>query len=200
MITDEKYYGISMNGVDTFAEVLENLVTVSNDLSFDNFVSLGNSIATFFGIPTKNADKIRKGMYYWYTDITNGTLFESSRGTTSVNAKLEKAIRYTPESKDFKLQIDKIIEDKKTELYDKKIKDGYKEDYAKDYAEKHCESSVKSSLTSIFKSEYVTANSSRQAEIRKYMYKSGLYGSVDDVVSLCDKWVEAYKEDLKNKN
>ena len=64
-------------------------------------------------------------------------------------------------------------------------------DYAKDgksAADVH--EQVRSKITSTFKQEYYLANETRRIEIRKLMWASGAYDSVDDVTDACDNWVK----------
>jgi hypothetical protein len=60
--------------------------------------------------------------------------------------------------------------------------------------EKEAKSSVRSSMTSywkpLYKNAYQSGNSSEMERIRRILYSSDLYGSVDDVVKTCQNWLK----------
>jgi hypothetical protein len=67
------------------------------------------------------------------------------------------------------------------ESIQKYVKEGKTEKQAKQY--------IKTSLTSYWKPIYIN-NEKRRAEIRKALFATGLYGSANDVVKTCNKWLE----------
>lgn len=56
-------------------------------------------------------------------------------------------------------------------------------------SEKDAKSEVRSSVTQYWKPIYLNASESQKGKIRKILYKTGLYGSADDVIKTCKKWV-----------
>ena len=62
-------------------------------------------------------------------------------------------------------------------------------------AETKAKSSIKSSLTSYWKDRYIAASPSEQVQIRRSLYATGVYDSVNDVIKMCNRWVtEARKK------
>jgi hypothetical protein len=56
--------------------------------------------------------------------------------------------------------------------------------------EKKAKSSLRSSMTSYWKPIYKTASQAEKTRIRKILYNSGLYGTVDDVVKTAQDWLK----------
>ena len=97
----------------------------------------------------------------------------------------------------FASHIKDIIEYKKTEMYYNLLGKDFTEDYARrNSTDEDAKKSIRSTLTSIFKSEYVTASSSRRSEIERMMRASGVY---DDVSKTVNDWLNKYAETEKYK-
>lgn len=89
MVTGEKYYGIEITGISTFAEILSNVVSLVQKPSLKTAKKLGEAFAMFFGIPAANAEKIGQALWYWGEDIINGEFMEAGvERTDAMNAKL----------------------------------------------------------------------------------------------------------------
>ena len=93
------YYGIDVAGVSTVTDVVEAAnkfmeAALKDDATIQSLMKLdgpghklAKKIATLFGIPEANAEKIVRGMIYHGQDIINGeNLFESSAGVERTTA------------------------------------------------------------------------------------------------------------------
>jgi hypothetical protein len=84
VVTGDRYYGISLNGVDTFKDILEDGVKTLSKAwkgDWEGFKApawkLSKAVAQFFGIPLGNAEKVGKMTVNWFEDARNGTWYES---------------------------------------------------------------------------------------------------------------------------
>ena len=82
----KKWYGMSVNGVDSINDVVKSLTDLASvDWTSEEGREKGRkrigkaalSISQVLGIPTSNAKKIGEAAYNWTVDIVNGTVFES---------------------------------------------------------------------------------------------------------------------------
>lgn len=83
-ITGDRYYGISLNGVETFADTLSDAnKTLQKVLKGDwagakaPFWQLAKAVAQFFGAPLGNAEKFYNMGVKYVQDAQNGTWYES---------------------------------------------------------------------------------------------------------------------------
>lgn len=98
-----KWYGLSVSGVDSVNDLIENVVNLSqNDWSSDNgkakglkaLLKVGTSLAQFFGLPAENGIKIGEAVYYHIEDAANGEFFSFEAGYERTKAQnTEKLIR-----------------------------------------------------------------------------------------------------------
>ena len=90
----------------------------------------------------------------------------------------------------------KWLDDKEAEIVADRKADGKKELTEKE-VEKKAKSSVKSSVSAKYREAYIEAYKKKDdeamAQIRKEMYATGLYGSVDAVIETCRNWLKEYK-------
>ena len=49
---------------------------------------------------------------------------------------------------------------------------------------------VKSAITNHYKDAYINGDNAERARIRKALYATGLYGSVNDVIEKCNSWLK----------
>ena len=84
VVTGDRYYGISLNGVDTFKDILEDGVKTLSKAwkgDWEGFKApawkLSKAVAQFFGIPLGNAEKVGKMTANWFEDARNGTWYEA---------------------------------------------------------------------------------------------------------------------------
>ena len=82
--TGERYYGISLNGVDTFADTLsdanqmvQKAVKGDREGSLKAGGKLAKAVAQFFGVPLGNAEKIAQMARNYIEDAQNGTFMEA---------------------------------------------------------------------------------------------------------------------------
>ena len=59
--------------------------------------------------------------------------------------------------------------------------------------QKQARAAVRQSISAHYKQDYLDADEQERVEIRRKMYSSGVYDSVDDVVKLCNNWVTKNK-------
>ena len=59
--------------------------------------------------------------------------------------------------------------------------------------QKQARAAVRKSISAHYKQDYLDADEQERVEIRRKMYSSGVYDSVDDVVKLCNNWVTKNK-------
>ena len=84
LITHERYYGISLSGVDSLVDLfkdLTNAVNASEGQRAAKWGEVGKSLAQFFGIPVNNGMKIIDGLRYQAEDIINGNFGQFVAGT-----------------------------------------------------------------------------------------------------------------------
>ena len=72
LITGERYYGISLNGVDTFNKVLTDVVGLRQAPSWDQLWKVGKDASQMMGIPLNNAAKFVNAVKYRIDDVQNG--------------------------------------------------------------------------------------------------------------------------------
>lgn len=89
------------------------------------------------------------------------------------------------------------IEKKKAEIAKSRAKDG-KTELSDEELYKEARSRLKSSVTSYYSPKYVEAykknDTATMADIRRKVYATGLYGTVDEVIKAVDNWLKEYKK------
>ena len=182
------YYGLSMSGVDSITELLDNFGKLDfNDLSVDDVEKVALSLAQLFGIPAKNAEKIGKALYYYGKDISEGTLFEYEQGVERTNTQEKHRIEIALLNGDT---------EKARIIYNAMLQDEVESNLAKgkkrEDAEKEAKSTLKRTFSETYKERYVTAYRSKdykQAnDIRRILSFTELYGSLSDLDKTLEKW------------
>ncbi len=74
LITGDKYYGVSLSGVDSISSLFESIINLRNKASAKNFNELAKSLSQLLGIPLANAEKIINAIWQYSDDIFNGSL------------------------------------------------------------------------------------------------------------------------------
>jgi hypothetical protein len=92
IVTGEKYYGISLSGISTITDILENVVKFGQKPSWKMAKTLGESLAQFYGIPAENAEKIGMAVWYWMQDAINGDLGKFEAGVERTQAQNAKKL------------------------------------------------------------------------------------------------------------
>ena len=112
VLRDERYYGVSLNGVDTIADGLldftkaaSNLVKGDTGKFKDASLKLGKDICQFMGIPANNAYKLGNGIYQHINDIVNGNFLNFNGTEGKTNAQLGSLVyKYIVEGDDEKAE------------------------------------------------------------------------------------------------
>lgn len=190
IITQERYYGISINGIDSFTEGLENIISVKSDIMSDDFSfkklgkdvnSLAKCISQLLGIPLGNAEKIGIAVINHIKDCVNGEFFSFESGVDRTNAQEIHRAQTAYELGNTE-KSSRIIKD----LIDKKVKSGK--------TQKEAKSAVRASLTSTYKPKYIKAykngDEKEKSRIRSFLYSTGIYGSLSEVDSMLKKWLK----------
>ena len=84
LLTGERYYGISLSGVDAFSDLLSDIVSATNasdEQKAKKWGEVAKSLAQFFGVPVNNASKMIDGIRYQAEDIINGNFGQFVAGT-----------------------------------------------------------------------------------------------------------------------
>ena len=200
-ITGERYYGITLNGVEAYTNAIEGFSDViGSKPSLRKFNELAKSLSVLMGIPLNNAEKIVQGMWLQIQDIKNGQ-FGSFEAGVSRSKRQNLDIAYRSFAKgntsEAKKIIDEMVEDQKNTIKSNRENAGKKE-LSKTDLEKEAKSSVRSSVTSNYKDMFLKAYKNKDndtmAMIRKFMNATKLY---DDVVDTTQKWIKTYKEEYK---
>ena len=89
LTTGSRYYGVSVSGIDTFSDVMSDIVDAyqaSDDKKLEKWGKAAESISQLFGIPTANAMKFVEGIQKHAEDIENGEFlsYESDRKQQSL--------------------------------------------------------------------------------------------------------------------
>lgn len=178
VITKDRYYGISVNGVDAYASAIEDFVSLTQSPSLDKANELAKAVCTFLGIPLGNVEKIGLGIYNQAIDIANGDFGSFESGVERTNKQKVNVSYNAMNANDTS---------KSKEVVNEMIK-SYTD---KGKTEKEAKSSVRSSITSRFKSEYQAAykanDTNKMYQIRKYLQSTGVY---DDVAKTCQTWIQ----------
>ena len=178
-ISGERYYGISLSGVDSFTEALENIVNLRKGITIDSANKAATSICQLMGLPLNNAEKIGKAIYNWGSDFSSGSFMEASVDRTNKQNIHRAEMRYNSgDTAGASELLNAMIEQKKSE----------------GKTDKEARSWLRSQMTSTYKPRYVQAvknnDTTERTAIRQFLYASGVYGSLTDLDKALSKWVE----------
>ena len=138
---------------------------------------LAESLAQLFGLPLRNIDKIAEGLMAHIDDAANGMLFNYIG--QSEEEEEQSAVFGDAMSKFNQGDVDGAVEIIKG-IYQEKVDSGTEPSKA--------QSSVKSTMTNRLKPIYIKADASKRNEIRKLMYATGMYKSLDALDKVLAKW------------
>ena len=182
IVTGDRYYGISLSGVDVYADALQNFISLTQNPSLDQCNELAKAICTMFGIPLNNVEKIGIGIYYQFKDIVNGDFGSFEAGVERTN-KQDISRAYSAYKKGDTAKVKEVV---------KALKDEY---IGKDKTEKEAVAQIRSSMTSFLKSDFLDAykknDTAKMAEIRRFMQTTGVY---DNVVATTQDWIKNSKK------
>lgn len=179
-ISGERYYGISLSGVDSFTETLENITSLRKKVDVDSVNKAAKSVCQLLGIPLGNAEKIGMGVYNHIEDIKNGEVlsFEAGVDRTSKQNVHRIEMLFEDDSDKAKKIFEEMIADK----------------MSKGKTETEAKQALRSSFTSTYKPQYLEAvrnNDQKEIQrIRKLLLFTGLYGSLSDQDKAMEKWRE----------
>lgn len=178
-VSGERYYGISLSGVDSVVDAITNIVNLRKGITLDSANKAATSVCQLFGIPLNNAEKIGKAIYYWSSDISGGEAFESG-----VNRTIKQNLhRY--ETRLNSGEADKAKE-LLTAMLDDKMSQGKTEKEAKSW--------LRGRFTATYKQRYIDAMNSKDTEevknIREILLSTGLYGSLSDLDKTLKNWLK----------
>lgn len=177
-VSGERYYGVSLSGVDSITEALENITNLRSGVTVEKANKVAESVCQLLGIPLRNAEKIGKGIYYWFSDNENGFM---ESGVTRTNKQNLHRIEMRFMSGD-------------TESAQKILDSMIQEKLDKGKTETEARSALRSSFTSAFKPRYIEAvksnNTDEVKNIRKLLYFTGLYGSLSEQDKALENWLK----------
>ena len=178
-ISSERYYGISLSGVDSFTDAVEKIVNLRKGIDLDSANKAATAICQLMGIPLNNAEKIGKAIYNWGSDFSSGRFMEAGVDRTNKQNIHRAEMRYTSGNiAEAQKLLTAMIEQKKAE----------------GKTDKEAKSWLRSQLTSTYKPRYVQAvkdnNTEERTAIRQFLYQSGAYGSLTDLDKALSKWVD----------
>ena len=178
-VSGERYYGISLSGVDSLVDAVTNIVNLRKGVTLDSANKAATSICQLFGIPLNNAEKIGKAIYYWSSDISGGEAFESG-----VNRTIKQNIHR------YETRLNSGEADKANELLTAMLDDKM----SQGKTEKEAKSWLRGRFTSTYKQRYIDAMNSKDTEevknIREILLSTGLYGSLSEQDKTLKKWLE----------
>lgn len=162
IITKDRYYGVTLNGVGAIADSVEDFVSLTQNPSLEKCNTFAKSVCTFLGIPLGNAEKIGLGIYNHIIDYMNGEFgsFESGidRNTTQrINISYRAFV------------------------------EGDMEKFDKHGLINSNQSAVTKVMKPIFLDAYKANDNETMANIRKYLNALGIY---TDVVKITQNWIK----------
>ena len=139
---------------------------------------MATDIASYLGIPASNVKNILNGAVLHAEDLVNGEFGSFESGVDRTN-KQEISRMYKAYTGNNSNKVTEIVNSMKEEYI------------ANGRTEKEATTQIKSSVTSFIKADFIAAykanNSSKMAEIRKFMSTTKLY---DDVVKTTQEWIK----------
>lgn len=178
IITKDKYYGITLNGFQAYADTISDFVSLAQKPTLKQCNEFAKDICVALGIPLGNAEKIGMGIYYHIEDAVGGDFGSFEAGVERSN-KQEVSIAY---------KAYKSGDTEKAKETLKELKQSYLD---KGKTEKEAKSAVQSSLTSFLKDDFLNAyrakDNAKMSEIRKFMSQTGIY---TDVVKTTQDWIK----------
>lgn len=181
MIKGDRYYGISLSGIDSLSDALESVTKLRKGVDFDSINGVAKSICQLLGIPLANAEKIASGIYNHAVDISEGEFMSFESGVDRTRKQDIHRIELAYNSGD-KEKANKI----KDELL--------KTQTDKGKTEKEALSWLRGGFTAAYKPLYVEAVKNNDAEkiknIRELLYFTGAYGTLAEQDKAMQKWLK----------
>ncbi len=192
-------YSVDRMDMTVFADLIKSIRAMDSDSKTqeEKIVGLAGSISTFFGIPLKN---VTRDINAFLNTVRS---FKSGNKTTKAGIKMsiEEEITgeefsnaeriYTYYSSGEVSEVTYMVDD----MMQKGLDSGKSEDEAR--------SSIRSSMTSLLKPMYLVAyiakDEDEMKKIRMLMQKTGVYGTVGDIIGDCKKWIKDLEDEEKTK-
>ena len=185
-----KWYGLSVSGVDSVNDLIENVVKLAqNDWTTDSgkengrktLLKVGTSLAQALGIPLQNGIKLGEAVFNHIMDAVNGEMFSFEAGYERTKKQNTEKLIHALESgdKDMISELVSVFKDEKAAL--SAVKDRLKDDYMSE--ERSEEEVVKLLVTAGMK------------ENDAWFYTEKLSGSIKQAALNGDS--EAYKQELE---
>ena len=121
MMTGERFYGVSVNGLDSINDILDGvlkLTSTDGDKWAKAAYSIGKQAAEIFGIPASNAEKIAKGTVSWAREVEDGDLWNFETGVERKQSvqghRLYEAVKESDPQKEQQI-IDEVGSSKKAD-------------------------------------------------------------------------------------
>ena len=126
LLTGSHYYGITVNGIDTFTSILSEIseaVNASDDKKLEKWGNLAGTTAQLFGIPLENAEKIVDGIKRHAEDIQNGEFLSYNSGKKKANLTVD----FNYDDKNMLNNVVRLFSKKQKTDVEKEIEGVYKE-------------------------------------------------------------------------
>ena len=200
-------WDVSRTDMDLISDLKDAIDSLSKDGStYRKVEDFGGAVANLFGVPLKNIMRDFRSIYNLFATPFNGERTDSEglwsaflKGWSGKGkSEIEQYLSYVKNGNPSKAKelYGEMLDKKKQEIADDRAAEGKKELTEKE-VEKKAKSSVKSSISAKYREAYIEAykkkDDATMAQIRKEMYATGLYGSVDAVIETCRNWLKEYK-------
>lgn len=200
-------WDVSRTDMDLISDLKDAIDSLSKDGStYRKVEDFGGAVANLFGLPLKNIMRDFRSIYNLFATPFNGERTDSEglwsaflKGWSGKGkSEIEQYLSYVESSNSSKAKelYGEMLDKKKQEIADDRAAEGKKE-LSDTELEKEAKSRIKTSVSSKFRPKYIEAYKKKDdeamAQIRKEMYATGLYGSVDAVIETCRNWLKEYK-------
>lgn len=190
---DQKWMMTISDAWDTWAKII-NKGDESDYTIYNGIYQTANAFSQATGLPISNA--MREVVTFWNNTAGLYNKNLKIRKKTADSNKRDKYIDFieTGNTSDAKSCYEEWIEYKKEEFAKKREKEE-KIELSDSELTKKAKESIKQSVSGYFKDKVKEHRKDNEAlgEIRKEMYSTGLFGSVDEVIATVNNWLKDYK-------
>lgn len=181
---ENQAFGVLTDAVEAVTKSGDKLLQYDYWGAFKSFVGVFNA----FGYPVKNIVRDVESIVMLpfkgapLSDTTLEGMFEAAVEGFSEAANLGGTSKTSKLKRVMVLGSDKAIKKEAETIIKKYVSEGKSVNQAKGY--------IKSSLNNYWKPIYKKAGDKQRAEIRKALHATGVYGNVNDVIKVCNGWLE----------
>ena len=190
---DQKWMMSISDAWDTWAQII-NKGDESDYTIYNGIYQTANAFSQATGLPISNA--MREVVTFWNNTAGLYNKNLKIRKKTADSNKRDKYIDFieTGNTSDAKSCYEEWVEYKKEEFAKKREKEE-KIELSDSELTKKAKESIKQSVSGYFKDKVKEHRKDNEAlgEIRKEMYSTGLFGSVDEVIATVNNWLKDYK-------